>query len=134
MYWCQGNSLVSGDETGRFNPVDYTRRSEAASVFVRYVKLAGTLPPAPPEEDPQEPPESSTPEENPSAPPQSSTPEASGEDPIEPTEGEASSGQPEKPSDVEGQPDENGQEQPSDGATGEALENTNEPTLKAGSC
>lgn len=134
VYWCQGNSLVSGDETGRFNPVDYTRRSEAASVFVRYVKLAGTLPPAPPEEDPQEPPEPSTPEENPSAPPQTSTPEGSGEDPIEPTEGEASSGQPEKPSDVEGQPDENGQEQPSDGATGEALENTNEPTLKAGSC
>ena len=121
VYWCQGNSLVSGDETGRFNPVDYTRRCEAASVFVRYVKLVETFPPAPPEEEPQEPPESSTPEEGDSS--SESTPQESQEGSEEPSgEGDTS---------AEGQPDENGQEQPSDGVTGEALENTNEPTLKA---
>ena len=121
VYWCQGNSLVSGDETGRFNPVDYTRRCEAASVFVRYVKLVETFPPAPPEEEPQEPPESSTPEEGDSS--SESTPQEPQEGSEEPSgEGDTS---------AEGQPDENGQEQPSDGVTGEALENTNEPTLKA---
>ena len=121
VYWCQGNSLVSGDETGRFNPVDYTRRCEAASVFVRYVKLVETFPPAPPEEEPQEPPESSTPEEGDSS--SESTPQEPPEGSEEPSgEGDTS---------AEGQPDENGQEQPSDGVTGEALENTNEPTLKA---
>ena len=121
VYWCQGNSLVSGDETGRFNPVDYTRRCEAASVFVRYVKLVETFPPAPPEEEPQEPPESSTPEEGDSS--SESTPQEPQEGLEEPSgEGDTS---------AEGQPDENGQEQPSDGVTGEALENTNEPTLKA---
>ncbi len=121
VYWCQGNSLVSGDETVRFNPVDYTRRCEAASVFVRYVKLVETFPPAPPEEEPQEPPESSTPEEGDSS--SESTPQEPQEGSEEPSgEGDTS---------AEGQPDENGQEQPSDGVTGEALENTNEPTLKA---